>query len=729
MQTTSRFTIGLVLLMFLTPGGARAQQTPPSQTPPAPKPTPAAGDPQDITYKETVVVSASKTEQQLVNAPATMTVIGQNELRVAPSTSYADLLRSVPGVNITQISARDVNVTSRAATGSLATSQLALLDGRSLYLDFFGFIMWDFMPVNLDEIKQIEVIRGPASAIWGANALSGVINVITKSPREMQGTTFTIGTGEFGKEVVTAGTSNGAPSGSLFYVNGTHAAAVNDRLAYKISVGTYASEPLARPSGLIPNGLPNNTTQYPAFKNSGTSQPKVDARVDYDLKTGAKLQVSGGVGGTNGIMHSGIGPFDIASGTKLGYGKVNYTRKAFRLQAFSNILDGNAKNLLTVDQAGAPINFVFNTKTTDFEAGDTRTVGTKQAITYGGNLRFNKFHLTIAPGETSRTEGGAYVQDEVVVNDRYRLVAGARVDKFSSIDNAVFSPRVAFLIKPEQNHTLRLSYNRAFRSPSMINNNLDVTIANPFPLAAISPALSGVFLVPTHAGGNKNLTEEHVDSFEVGYTGNVRDRAIVSAAWYYTKFSEEIFFTQDSLWDTPPPGWAFGPAVWGQVQASAHFPREYTYKNLGQEKNKGIELGIDGRLTRSVTGFVNYSFQADPIPEFPGLTDAQARAEINLPAKNRYNVGITCMTPHGFGSLTVTHTDKAFWQDVLDDRFHGETAGYTMVSLTLGTKWGDGKYTGALKMTNLNNQQVLQHIFGDIIRRQIVAELKIALPK
>ena len=129
---------------------------------------------------------------------------------------------------------------------------------------------------------------------------------------------------------------------------------------------------------------------------------------------------------------------------------------------------------------------MFNTKTTDFEAGDTRTVGTKQAITFGGNLRFNKFHLTIAPGETSRTEGGAYVQDEVVLSDMYRLVAGARVDKFSSISNPVFSPRVAFLIKPEKDHTLRVSYNRAFRSPSMVNNNLDVTIANPFPLAALN---------------------------------------------------------------------------------------------------------------------------------------------------------------------------------------------------------------------------------------------------
>ena len=88
----------------------------------------------------------------------------------------------------TQVSARDVNLNSRGATGTLNTSQLALVDGRSIYLDFYGMVMWDFVPTNPLEIKQIEVIRGPASAVWGANAMSGVVNVITRTPRELAAT-------------------------------------------------------------------------------------------------------------------------------------------------------------------------------------------------------------------------------------------------------------------------------------------------------------------------------------------------------------------------------------------------------------------------------------------------------------------------------------------------------------------------------------------------------------
>src|SRR6188768_2658737 len=207
---------------------ADPQATKPAEQKPADqKPEQKPDAPQK--YEETVVVSASRTEEKLINAPATMTVIGPQTLQSAPTQNFAELLRAVPGMNITQVSARDINVTSRGATGTLSTGTLALLDGRSLYQDFFGFVMWDFLPVNLSEIKQIEVIRGPASAVWGANAFNGVINVITKSPREIQGTSVTVGYGLFDRSV----NGDDADGGSLVYFSGTHAAAINDRWSFK----------------------------------------------------------------------------------------------------------------------------------------------------------------------------------------------------------------------------------------------------------------------------------------------------------------------------------------------------------------------------------------------------------------------------------------------------------------------------------------------------------------
>ena len=684
------------------------------------------------TYKETVVVSASKTEQQIVAAPATMTVIGERALSVAPSNSYGDVLRSVPGLNVTQISARDVNVTSRAASGSLATSQLALLDGRSLYQDFFGFTMWDFMPANLDEIKRIEVIRGPASAVWGANALTGVINILTKSPREMQGSSAAFGIGTFNRNVP----GQDQDSGTMFYVRGTHAQAVNDRWSYKFSAGALSYDAFARPVGDIPNGT---GTDYPSYTNTGTMQPKFDGRVDYDFVDGvSKLQFSGGVGGTDGIMHTGIGPFDIQSGTTFSYGKVNYLRGNFRLQGFMNILSGDANSLLSVDPTGTPIDLLFNTKTFDLEAADLKLLGGKHVLTYGGNFRVNRFDITITPGEDGRNEGGGYVQDEFMMSSKFRLVAGARVDKFSSIDGAVFSPRLALVMMPKPDQSIRVTYNRAFRAPSLVNNNLDITVATPLPLGAVNPAFgSQIFYVPTDANGNSLLNQEQVDAYEVAYTGTIRNRATVTAAYYYTNFTDSILFTQDSVWGPfePPPGFpGLGPfppaAIWaGIYNAGFIFPKAFTYKNLGEVKQQGIELGVDGSITNQWGAYFNYAFQPEPEPTFPGLTEAQALAEINLPARHLVNAGVSYISDRAFGTFTVAYSDSAFWQDVLDARYHGTTEPYTIVSLTAGLKFGAaGRYAVSVRINNLLNDNVQQHIFGDIIKRQIVGEFKVNIP-
>ena len=215
---TSAIALGVAMSAVAQTPQTPAKEQPPAQPPPPAQQPPAPEEPPK--YEEIVVISGSRVEEKLINTPATMSVITSQMIETAPTQNFAELLRSVPGLNITQVSARDINVTSRAPTGTLATGQLALLDGRSLYQDFFGFVMWDFLPVNLNEIKQIEVIRGPASAVWGANALYGVVNVITKSPREMPGTSVTFGTRRVRP---LDGRRRRRQRQSLVYVSGTHA--------------------------------------------------------------------------------------------------------------------------------------------------------------------------------------------------------------------------------------------------------------------------------------------------------------------------------------------------------------------------------------------------------------------------------------------------------------------------------------------------------------------------
>ena len=201
-------------------------------------------------FKESVTVeSASKAETTVVDAPATMSVVTGQTLATSPAQNYADLLRSVPGMNVIQTSARDLNLTTRQATSTLNNSQLVLVDGRSVYLDFFGLVLWDFVPNPASgDIKQIEVVRGPASVVWGANALSGVINVITKSPREHQGFGVSLGAGFFSRK---GGSRDADGAGYQYNGNFSYASALNDVWSYKLAAGYYNSDPYSRPVGSI----------------------------------------------------------------------------------------------------------------------------------------------------------------------------------------------------------------------------------------------------------------------------------------------------------------------------------------------------------------------------------------------------------------------------------------------------------------------------------------------
>ncbi len=674
------------------------------------------------TYEEQVVVTASHSEEALVNAPATVSVVTTSTIQRSPAANMGDLLRSVPGVNVTQVSARDINITARGATSTLATSQLALVDGRSIYLDFFGMVMWDLVPSNVNDIRQIEVIRGPASAVWGANAMTGVVNVITKTPRELAaqgGSAMTVTFGGFDR---TVGTSKPG-AGSIFSITGSHAQAVNDRVAFKVSAGYLSQDPLPRPTGVIPNSF---KTPYPAFTNTGTQQPKVDARLDYDLPNQqGTLSLSGGYAGTEGIIHSGIGPFDIRQGSGLTYLSSRYTKGARRIAFFTNILNGDAANLLSVATNGRPLGLVFDTKTFDVEAGDTKALAKRHVLTYGGNYRHNTFDISIAPGRADRNEGGAYVQDEIFLSDRFRWVVGGRVDKFSSIANAVFSPRTTFLVKPRKSQTIRVSVNRAFRAPSYINNNIQQGLINQLNLGSINPLLAGqVFNFPILAAGNTGLKQETMTAVELGYTGVIRNRATVTAAVYRNATDNAIFFSQSARYTAaaPPPNWPLPPVVLELLAAQtggAGLPSAFTYRNLGTVKDKGVELGVDMAVNRYLNVFTNYSHQWTP------LAEGFALSEINIPAKNRFNAGFDFGYKRWLGNMNVSYTGDAFWQDVLDSRYSAATDAFTTVNGTLGVKWFDSRVTTSLKVNNLGNRTVLQHSFGDVLKRQIVGEVRI----
>jgi outer membrane receptor protein involved in Fe transport len=327
------------------------------------------------------------------------------------------------------------------------------------------------------------------------------------------------------------------------------------------------------------------------------------------------------------------------------------------------------------------------------------------------------------------------------------LTLGGRIDKFGNLSDPVFSPRLSATFKPQRDQALRVSYNRAFRSPSVVNNYLETSIVNPTDLSGLAPLLpdaakplvASPFPLVVRAVGSElpigttpqaPIKEEKLTAYEVAYTGTIARRSTVGVAFYVNDLHNSINFSQlsptrDPYTPTnPPPGWLLGPLVLGAMaQRGIYLPRTaFTYLNLGPIRQKGVELSLDHRFGPGLSMFGNYSWQGNPVVlDDPTPYPSQ---ELALPPTHRFNAGVNYDGPRYLGSASVNYSDGAFWSDVLTSAFHGFTDAYTLVNGTAGVKWSGGRLTTLVKVNNLLNQEIQQHVFGDILKQNVTFEAR-----
>jgi len=694
---------------------------------------------------ETVVVTASRIEADIQSAPTAVTVVSAKDIAAMPAANWGDLLRSVPGLNVVQTSAREINLASRQASPTLTNSQIALVDGRTIFSDFYDVIFWDLIPVNANDIKQIEVVRGPVSAVWGPNAATGAVNIITKTPREAPGLSFALTGGGFSRD---AGNSAGASAGGFGAANVTFAQAVNDRWSYRLSTGYGFSDAFARPKGRVPIAqspvdpsvtVGGGSFDDVAYRNSGTRQPKFDLRVDQEIGTSGRVTYEGGFAFSEGIIQTPIGPFRMESGTRLTFGRVDYENGRLQLAVFANVFDGKAPSLLTLAADGNPLRINFKTGTYDISGSYTQLVESRHLLNYGVNFRYSAFDISLAPNAKDRSEVGGYFEDEIMLG-KFRLPLGFRLDKFSNISRPIFSPRAAVVFKPADKHAVRFSFNRAHRSPSAIDNFVDISLIGGFlPLAMIDPRLGDQrFPIVTHSMGNTKLKAEVLTGWELGYTGLFARHTNVGLAVYLNDSDHVInnlqspaaliaagvqpFYTSQN----PPPGWPLPPSVLDRLaQQGIYLPSLVKTLNYGKVRNRGFEASIDRPLSPIFSAFANYSFQATPQTR-SALSDPYRYPAMSLPVppRDRFNWGINMHAKRYIGSFSVNYAGQAFWADTRDPSFYGFTKSYTMVNGDFGVRWAEGKVTTSIKAINLLNDDIQQHIFGDILKRRIFGELQ-----
>ncbi|MBU6432249.1 MAG: TonB-dependent receptor plug domain-containing protein [Nitrospirae bacterium] len=214
----------------------------------------------ELIKEEESVSIASRYEQPISKAASNVYVITDEDIRQSGATDLPTVLRRIPGMEVMQMSGADFNVSLRGDNQTVANKLLVLVDGRSIYNDVQSTVFWKAIPVTLPEIKRIEVIKGPASAIYEFNAFDGVVNIITKSPEEMKGTTLQFGGGSYGT------ISSAAIQASTV-----------EKFGYRLSVGHDQNQKWRNSDAL-------------AFRSN-----KYNGQTTYALSGESKLLVSGGL--------------------------------------------------------------------------------------------------------------------------------------------------------------------------------------------------------------------------------------------------------------------------------------------------------------------------------------------------------------------------------------------------------------------------------------------------
>lgn len=442
-----------------------------------------------------VVVTSSRYSQSPLEAPNALTVILGDEIRRSGAHNLAEVLRRVPGLSAMAISPSDYNVGIRGFNSTLANKVLVLVDGRSVYLDFVGATLWSMLSISPSDIERIEVIRGPGAALYGANAFSGVINIITRAP----------GAAEDRTSVSLRGGLPDWSSGDL------HLSGKQGKSAYRASVGF---ERLERWAIDVDPGR-EDYVQNAQWQDQSSHINRMDARIDQKLGTGF-LSLSGGFAG-------GQAEFEAVGALRdyLVDGTNSYLRGDLvlpydvNLSAFWNHTDFRAapwtRPTGALDITSHPRSEVF-----DFSAEWAHEFAgnVSHRLNSGLGFRYKTIDWEWLDSAHKEPHFNVYVQDEIKLRSDLAATLSLRYDRHpvlanltegSFFDKNPLSPRAAVVWRLNESRSLRGAVGTAFRTPTFIENYIAQEI----------PTSNDAVVIVNR--GSEQLRAERIFSAEVGY--------------------------------------------------------------------------------------------------------------------------------------------------------------------------------------------------------------------
>ena len=502
------------------------------------------------------VVTVARKSQTLQSSAAAVFVINRDDIERSGATSIPEALRLAPGVQVARISNNRWAVSVRGFNGRFSNKLLVLMDGRSIYSQLFSGVIWEAEDTLLDDIDRIEVIRGPGAAMWGANAMNGVINIITRKSRDTQGVLLTAGGGD--KE----GTFGAARVGGA-----------SDNGHFRVWAKGFSKDPSV------------NLLEK-AARDDWDAQ-RVGFRGDWTPASGRRLMVSGGAHqGTSGER------WDKPDLAALNFVATDITQKnkgAHVLGRYDWQDESGAESVFQTYADTAEINVqtqIREKRTTfDVDFQHRLPVGTSHDLMMGLGYRASRDDIetggifTVDPAKREFRLWSAFVHDDIrLVPDTWRLMLGARMED-NNVSGFALQPNARLMWTPDPNVTVWTSAARAVRTPSRTERDALADLWLDLPPSATNPGPFPVLIRYTPRA-DRDLINETVVTYELGYRHNFGKQVSLDIAAFHNQYED----LRTAVAGTPVPN---------ALPVPSYLILPITPQNLLKAKSEGVEVVLD----------------------------------------------------------------------------------------------------------------------------------------
>ncbi len=709
------------------------------------------------------VASASRRAERIVEAPAAVSFLSAKDISTQSGhNQFPRVLQNKPGVEIAQSGIYDFNLNTRGFNSSLNRRILTLIDGRDVSTTLLGNPEWSAMATNLDEVENIELVRGPGSALYGANAFNGVLNITTKRPVDSLGGWFSATAGELDTK-----------RAELRY-----AGEFGFGWSYRVS-GSWTESDTWTQSRLDPTnpeyeGLTlANTERIPV--EEGFESTIFSMRADKEFINGWIFSVE--VGTTtvsNPTAVTGIGRVQINEVER------PYFRSSFSTNNWEFTFWRYERDTTDGQTALASGNVFYEdsynqqlTVQANYDFFDERLL-----ITGGASYSEQEVDTanpsglqTLMDGTRDADQQAVYAQATIKLTDQFDFILAGRYDENSLIDSQ-FSPKGGLVWKLNTNNTVRLTYNEAFQSPTFSEFFLRVPTGTSIPFQNIvfgvaqGLAEQGIPITPQQLAqvvqwqnsdvlgvGNDNLDPEEITSFELGYKGVINEKLFLTVDLFssnLTNFVSDLgpglnpnigefqISNADMAAITAAFGEQLAPFIIGGLSQgiNGNLPASvlagltnydssvitgfsglaegqpvavFSYTNAGEVDTEGFDIGFQYSFDENWSFLGNFSWF-----DFDVVSGSEANLVPNAP-ETKYNLGVNYKDARWNGSLNYRWVDDFDWSAGV---FVGQVPSYDIIDLILSYNVLES-LRFELNASNVTDEEHFEIFGGSLIGRRI----------